>query len=211
LLRLYMLARQATQGSGELFVFPYGELEFLAREVVPGDVWATFLAFEMRWGSSSSVFKEMERYLPRIPSTGTTDTGRALGERLGAADQKLEEILKAVQARSDDIDANIAVADTLSQVVRAVEQKLEEILEVLRERPDDINANTAVTVASSQVAGNITAIAASIRAVQEIQDEDAKMVAARVAALEKSNSKLHGLLWALIILTCIVLLRMFWR
>jgi hypothetical protein len=206
LFRLYMLARQVAQDSDMPVRFRDAELEFLAREVVPGDTWATFCAFETRWGSGS-VFKDMERHLPRILFAGTSDTTGGLAARVDAVEQKLEQILKAVQARSDDIEANTAVADTLSQVVRAVEQKLEEILEALRERPGDINANTAVAVAPSP--GN-TAIAASIKAVQEILDEDAKMVTARVAALEKSNSKLHGLLWVVIVLTATVLLRTFW-
>lgn len=64
-LRLYRLARQAVpvdKGRGYL---PDDELEFLAKHVVEGDTWATFMAFEAQWRSIPRT-NELEKYLPRI-------------------------------------------------------------------------------------------------------------------------------------------------
>jgi hypothetical protein len=65
-LRLYVLARQAVPVSKDWEATPPdGELGFLARHVVEGETWATFMAFVTQWRATARM-KALETYLPRI-------------------------------------------------------------------------------------------------------------------------------------------------
>jgi len=64
-LRLYRLDRQAVPWkTSEKGYPPSGELEFLAKSIVEGDTWATFMAFSAAWEKQRC--SELEKYLPRI-------------------------------------------------------------------------------------------------------------------------------------------------
>jgi len=66
-LRLYRLARNTVpwDSKKEEWALP-GKLEFLSEKIVPGDTWATFMAFAESWSMKSSRAKDLDEYLPRI-------------------------------------------------------------------------------------------------------------------------------------------------
>jgi hypothetical protein len=82
-LRLYRLAKKSVPWKKvEKGYPPSGELEFLAKSIIEGDTWGTFMAFLDAWGKQRDT-SNLERYLPCIyeiddlsrDETDTDETG----------------------------------------------------------------------------------------------------------------------------------------
>lgn len=123
-LRLYRLANSAVPwDSKEKGYAPSGELKFLSEEIVPGDTWATFVAFSEAWSKIFSRAKVLDKHLPRIyeidedwePEETDVDADPAIDtELVKSIDEKLTEIQQAINLT--DNQGNEEMLEDLEQI-----------------------------------------------------------------------------------------------
>ena len=107
-LRLYRLAISAVPWDTKKEGYaPSGELEFLSEKIVPGDTWATFIAFSEAWSRRSYRVKELDKYLPRI-------------YEIDEDDLEPEELDSAPSA------------ETNSELIRSIDEKLTELQQIIK-------------------------------------------------------------------------------
>lgn len=141
-LRLYRLAKSAVPwDTKEKGYAPSGELEFLSEKIVPGDTWATFMAFSEAWAEGKikeaygvpSRTKGLDKHLPLIYEFDEDDWEPEepdITESIKRIDEKLTEIQQIINLTDNQGNAEML-----------------EGLEQIREHDTELNTHTQQEVA----------------------------------------------------------------
>lgn len=222
-LRLYYLARQAVplkKDSGDYP--PYGELEFLAEDVIKDDTWATFIAFEVKWKSSRKA-KGLEKCLPRIDGVDPDDDVADIGDdtdadsdRVARVEHMLDQILAALREKVDDMDGTSAIADALSKVageITTFQEFASDDAKRIHGRITDLAEgieraiNRASYAGSSHDDNGTDAKDDDSANVRRVLSEDKVLAMELTARLERSQVKTRRVLYVVAALLVVILLK----
>lgn len=135
-LRLYRLANSAVPWDSKKEGYaPSGELEFLSEKIVPGDTWATFMAFSDAWSRRPSRAMDLEKHLPRIYELDEDDWEQEEPD-IAAATEIDAELIKRLDEKLTEIRQTINLTDNQEN------EELLEGLEQIRKHATELNTHT---------------------------------------------------------------------
>ena len=135
-LRLYRLANSAVPWDTKKEGYaPSGELEFLSEKIVPGDTWATFIAFSEAWSIRSYRVKELDKYLPRIYEIDEDDLEPEELDSAPSAETN-SELIKSIDEKLTELQQIIKLSDNQGN------EELIEGLDKIRDHATQLNTYT---------------------------------------------------------------------
>jgi len=143
-LRLYRLAKRSVPWKkGETGYPPSAELEFLSKQVVENDTWATFMAFSRAWAEGGPRTKELEKHLPRIDEAGedyweNDHKVEGFAEVKNSLNEKLSTIISKLEGGSEAERPKLVEA--FSELASYTTQILENALEAVNSLKPEITA-----------------------------------------------------------------------
>lgn len=109
-LRLYRLAHRAVPPDSKYEgTAPSEELEFLSEMVVPGDTWATFMAFSKEWPKRPPMITNLDEYFPEIYEIEGCGKEHAT-EANSNADSQAEVFQAALRKLESSLNQHLAYA-----------------------------------------------------------------------------------------------------
>ena len=225
-LRLYLLARQtAREKTGSKLGIihpPNGDLEFLGRHAVRGNIWSTFIAFQTQWQSFGT--KALEKLLPPGIAEDSSSASASLSavERSGVSahvEGTPDQVQLAVRSEAASLDGITAIAETMSGVVAEVADLRRSIVdhskhiellltELTRRLEQTIDHSGCVDRASDYADNNVDKDGSAAHS-GNAPDDDSNTKQRVLEDLESSWTRIRLLLYFITAITTLVLIKCF--